>query len=312
MRPRQVLPYLAALLLLVWILGTLARSGTGSSILANSYWLVYAAQLLPFFALGAMAVLVIELARNWRAMSDALGFGIAQRRRIKQKRKTHTKVQMIVWTGFWVIAIGTLFWKCGGIVCKPGNSTQTLPDQIASVVDNSTGTRPIIPGIFGTAYALSDFVESEWFSITFLSLLAVSSVILARSFWVSRDQVPFDGVLPAAVRQEGSAAVEDALGILRAQDAGDSRSRILACYERMIKAATSLGARVSVDQTARELEAGIRLTFQLKGGGIADLTRLFEEARYSLHSMTEEDSEQAQRCLLEIGEELQISLGSLN
>ena len=47
--------------------------------------------------------------------------------------------------------------------------------------------------------------------------------------------------------------------------------------------------------------------FHLAGPGIGELTRLFEEARYSLHQLTEADSQEAQSCLVDIAEELKAS-----
>jgi len=44
--------------------------------------------------------------------------------------------------------------------------------------------------------------------------------------------------------------------------------------------------------------------FLLKGPGIARLTGLFEEARYSLHPMTWKDAEMARDCFIQIRDEL--------
>ena len=312
MRTRQVLPYLAALLLLAWILGSLARSGTGgTSILSNSYWLVYIVYLLPVVALGAMVVMIIFLAINWKLLSDVLGFGIAARKRMQ--RKQSNTIRLVVWITFWGLALGVLFWRCGGIFCEPTNSTQTLSGTVTNIVDNGPNPKlPSLAGLSGPVLALADLVGSPWFATAFLGLLLVSTVIIARSIKVSLDETRAGRFLPARVREEGAVAVEDALRVLEMEEIPDPRARIMACYERMIRAAASLGAHVSVDQTARELETGIRHMFTLEGPSIRDLTRLFEEARYSLHQITEQDSEEAQRCLLEIGEELRATVSVQN
>ncbi len=311
MRTRQVLPYLAALLLLAWILGSLARSGTGgTSILSNSYWLVYIVDLLPVFALGAMVVMIVFLALSWKVLSDALGFSIAARKRMQ--RKQSNTIRLVVWITFWGLALGVLFWRCGGIFCRQSNSTRTLA-TVADVVNSGSGSAlPSLGGITGPLVSLGNIVASEWFATAFLGLLLVSTVILARSILVSFDETRSGRFLPARVKEEGAVAVEDALRVLEMVEEADPRTRIMACYERMIRAAAGLGADVSVDQTARELESGIRRMFQLKGPSIRDLTRLFEEARYSLHQITEQDSEEAQRCLLEIGEELRATVSVQN
>ena len=112
MKPRRMIPHLAALLLLAWILGSLARSGTrGGSILSNSYWLVYALELLPLIALGLMVALGVYLAINWRLMSDVLGFGMAGRRKVL--RKKNRTLGIMVWGAAWAVAIGVMMIRCG-------------------------------------------------------------------------------------------------------------------------------------------------------------------------------------------------------
>jgi fructose-1-phosphate kinase PfkB-like protein len=74
----------------------------------------------------------------------------------------------------------------------------------------------------------------------------------------------------------------------------------------MVQAAQHLGAPVSSDQTARELETAIRKMLMLLGPAIKELTELFEEARYSLHPITEKDGEKAHQCLLSIAEEMKL------
>jgi hypothetical protein len=109
-------------------------------------------------------------------------------------------------------------------------------------------------------------------------------------------------------RVEGLVAVEDALRILKTQPELDPRTRIINCYERMVQAARAQGATVTSDQTARELETSIRKMLVIRGPAIRELTNLFEEARYSLHNITENDAEQAQGYLHDIAEEMNIPL----
>ncbi len=289
-------------------MGSLARSGTeGASILSNSYWFLYLVYLIPVLALAAMVVMILYLAFNWKLFSDSLGFGMAMRKRMG--RKKNNTIGMAVWTGFWFLALGVLLWKCGGIFCRPENSTQTIPQTVAHEVGNATGSIPSPFAALGSsADAVASLLGSSWFAWTFMGLLIVSSLILARSVKVSMDEAHSGHYIQATVKAEGSLAVQDALRILKTEDTSDPRTRILACYEIMIRAAASLGAHVGLDKTARELEKGIRDTFQLEGSGIRELTRLFEEARYSLHHITEADSQQAQLYLMQIGEELKVTI----
>ena len=93
-----------------------------------------------------------------------------------------------------------------------------------------------------------------------------------------------------------------ALGTLAQAEVGE------ADYQRMVQSAQRLGAGITSDQTARELEKAISMMLLIKGSSLRKLTDLFEEARYSLHPITETEAEQAQECLLRIAEEMNITL----
>jgi hypothetical protein len=300
LKPTRLIPYLAALLLVAWILGSLARSGTsGGSLLSNSTWLVYAIDLLPLAALGLMVAIGIYLAINWRLMSDVLGFGLANRRRVLRKR--NRTLQLIVWITAWGLAIGVLLLKCGGLVCNSASSVSNTSSTVQNAITPG-GTLPQLP-LLGALLAVSSLIDTNFFIYTFFALVAVSSVIMVRAFAVSMKQGDPSEAEALAVVHEGQEAVQDAIRMLD-DETQNPRTKILACYQRMIKAAQDLGAPVGPDRTARELEKGIRDMFLLKGNGIAMLTALFEEARYSLHDVSEEDSGQARDCLLDIQEEL--------
>lgn len=91
---------------------------------------------------------------------------------------------------------------------------------------------------------------------------------------------------------------------------GDPRSRIIACYQNMITVVSRLGAPVHPELTARELENEIRSTFAITGPATGELTQLFEEARYSLHDINDDDATKARSCLESIAAELQLKLDS--
>ncbi len=302
MNSRRAISYLAALMVLAWTIGTLARSGPGKGgVLVNSYWLFYLVSAIPVIALGAMIAMVVFLAFNWKLFSDALGFGIARRR---AQKKGSSAIRLIVWMGFWGLALATLLYRCGGIFCNSSNnSTQTLT-MITNQVSPS-GPLPTIPSLLSAAPAIANLVGSEWFYLTFLGLLVISSVIIARSVKVSMDETRHANLVRLReVQEQGTIAVQEALQLLQEGENVEPRTRILACYQRMMRAAADLGAPIGPDQTARELESGIRGMFMLKGRGLHELTRLFEEARYSLHQMLEQDATLAHECLVEIGDEL--------
>ncbi len=302
MKTRRLLPYLIALLLLAWILGSLARSGTeGGSLLSGSYWLVYLVELLPLAAVGFMIVLTVSLLINWRLLSDALGFGMA-RRRAKPRKKNRTLLT-IVWLSSWLVAIAVLWVRCGGLFCRANGSALSLAGSVKNIV---TGQDPFpqLP-ILSPVLALANLVDTNFLVFSFLGILAVSSVIMVRAFKVSWDESKSANTENTLlVQAQGREAVQEAMRVLDEDENGEPRVRIIRCYERMIKAAADLGAPVGPDRTARELEKGIRGMLLLKGPGIANLTRLFEEARYSLHAVSEEDAGLARECLVEIQDEL--------
>ncbi len=298
MKPRRLLPYLIALVLLAWVLGSLARSGAGGgTILSNSIWLVYLVELAPFVAVGLMIALVVSLIINWKELAESIGFQLAPKRGRKKKNRT---VEIIVWMAAWLVAIVVLLSRCGGITCSASGATEGLKKL---VIHNDP--LPGLPSLFSPAISFAGTVNYQILVPAFLAVLVVSSIIMVRAIKVSWDETR--GLMSeniVAVQQQGQAAVQDAIRVLESEESGDPRTRIILCYERMIRAASDLGAPVGPDRTARELERGIRGMFQLKGQGIAKLTSQFEEARYSLHIITDEDSQAALDSLLEIQGEL--------
>jgi hypothetical protein len=301
LKTSRLLPYLIALVLLAWVLGTLAHSGTGGgSLLANSYWLVYAIELMPLLALGLIVVFIGLLIANWKFIAEALGSGMSRNRRVRGKKSW--RIMAIVWLTTWSIAIVYLEIRCHGLICSTSGTNATAA-SIQNVVAGS-GPLPSIP-LLGAVVTFASLVDTNLFAATFFGVLIVSSVIMVRAVMVHLEDTRNESVqFIEAVQEQGRDAVRAALKILDDDSEGDARQRILTCYQKMIEVAAHLGAPVGLDKTARELELAIRSTFQLNGSGIARLTRLFEEARYSLHAITWEDADMARECLTEINEEL--------
>ncbi len=267
----------------------------------NSYWLIYFLYITPLIALGLIVAMIFFLAYNWRFLSDAIGFGMAGKRKQQKKRSKRT-IQTILSIAVWLIAIEVLLRQCGGLFCKSSQAANS--SQVQQLV---SGSAPL-PALFSieAISRLDSIVQTNWFYIAFLGLFAVSSVIIARAIKVSWEEMKEPITEIPTPQAEGIAAVEDAIHILESQDTPDPRSRIIKCYQRMIQAAQHLGAPVTSDQTARELERAIRKMLMLKGSAINELTHLFEEARYSLHPVTEKDGEEAHGHLLAIAEEMKI------
>ncbi len=305
LKRNRLLLFLAALALLAFALGSIPRSQPGGpSLLLDSYWLIYLLLLTPLVALALMVVMIALIAYNWRLLSDALGLGIAYRR--KQQKKRGKRFQILVWTVAWLVAVEVLFQKCAGrgILCSSPQTATGISPTLQGFVSGS-GPGPVLPDL-QLVSQIGLFVQTSWFGIAFLGLLVVSSVIIIRGFKVSWDESKRVISLVPALETEGKSAVEDAIRILESEETLDPRTRIIQCYQRMIQAVQHLGAPVTSDQTARELETAIRKMLLLKGPSIHGLTMLFEEARYSLHLITEKEGEQAHQCLLAIADEMKL------
>jgi hypothetical protein len=248
--------------------------------------------------------MIAYTAFNWRYLSDAIGLGLAKKRKAARKKKQSSIIKLVVWMSTWAIAILVLTQKCGGIFCNTQGQAPPGADKVAS--ESASGQ--IIP-FLGTVAQLSSIVQSNWFIAAFIGFLAISTVIVARGIIVSWNETRSELVGQLAQpTAEGISSVEDAFRILEARTEADPRTRIINCYMRMVQSAQRLGASISSDQTARELEMAIRSMLMIKGSSLRELTDLFEEARYSLHPITEADADQAQQCLLDIAREMNISL----
>jgi hypothetical protein len=107
-----------------------------------------------------------------------------------------------------------------------------------------------------------------------------------------------------ARRREMRKAVETTLTHLAV--GGDVRAGILRCYQELCVLLGGQGLSDQVSYTAREIEHAALLKLGLSEEGIDRLTRLFELARYSHHSLREEHREEAIRALELVRGELEL------
>lgn len=295
---RRVLPYLVGLLVLAFALGSLPHGTPGGSLLFQSYWLLYVIYLAPFAILAIMVALIIFIGLNWRALGTRIGMGlVGQRKPRKKKPSYYMLIQML----FWALAIGVLVQR------QATASGSTGPNSIIAQIKNdpSGASNPFLGG--GILPAVTNIVQNNWFSVALLGIIVVGGLVMFQSARVAMHAN--DSMYPELEEKqlEGLKAVHYAMKLVE-DTATDPRSRIISCYQHMLSTVSQLGAPVSSDQTARELEKAIRSTFFLKGPATSDLTRLFEEARYSLHEILEEDATNARNDLQLIANELKIQL----
>ena len=293
---RRLLPFIVVLLILTIALGSLSRSQPGGSLLFHSYWVLYLIYIIPVVALAGMVVLVVIIARNWRDLSEGIGHGIARRRRFRKPRSLRF---MAVQIFFWSLAGGFLLFRRANTQMQTAN----LKEQIVGAPTDA----PFL-GFEGTIPMLSNIIQTNWFGFATIGLLIVSGVVILQSARVAfRESRTMDMETILSNQMEAAQAVEKALEILK-QSELDPRSRIISCYQQLILTASRLGASMSPDQTARELEKRIRSLFALRGREIGELTKLFEEARYSEHPITEEDANHAYENLVAVGNELNVQI----
>ena len=305
MKVPRIIPYIIGLIVLAFALGSLTRGTPGGNLLFRAYWLLYLVYLGPVFIVGAMVAVIILVGLNYRDLGAAIGYGIAQRRK-KRKRGSHysTLVSMF----FWALAIGVLIVTKGSIL-NPNQSANS------TIIGNIQGEDPTAPNILKTGDflpALSSLVQNSWFSLAFLGLLIVGGVVVIQSIRVALKETHDVTILELQGKQEqGLQAIREAIKLVE-DPASDPRSRIIACYQHLITTVSGLGAPISSDLTARELDRAVRSTFALKGPATTDLTRLFEEARYSLHEISDNDADRARGYLESVAEELKIQLPTVN
>jgi len=255
----------------------------------------------PVVILGAMVAVIILIGLNYRDIGAAIGFKMAQKRRTRKRGSRYTIfIQMF----FWALALGVLIEYKGSIF----NPTKGANSTIVSNIVGQDATAPSLSQIGGLLPVFSSLVQSTWFSLAFLGLLIVGGVILVEGYRVSLKETHDLRIQDLqSNREQGLVAVQEAIKLVH-DVASDPRDRIIACFRYLTATVSRLGAHVTSDQTARELEAAVRSTFALKGASITDLTQLFEEARYSLHEITESEVDKARGDLESVAEELKTHL----
>jgi hypothetical protein len=298
---RRLLPYIVGLLILAFALGSLPRSQPGGSLLFRSYWLLYLIYLVPIAVLGITIALAVVVALNWRDISAAIGF---QRARNRKQRKRGSRWSSLISVAFWVLAIGVLLFKKGSIFNPNLSNNSTITQIIGgnSTVQDSLQLGGVIP-------VFSSLIDSSWFTLAFMGLVVIGGLVLVESYRVSiKETREINAQLLRTIRVQSLRAVNEAMRLV-GDRSRDPRTRIIACFQCLMETASRLGTPLSPDLTARELESAIRSRFELEGTASNDLTQLFEEARYSLHEIEDDDAETAHGYLEDIARELNVELG---
>jgi uncharacterized protein DUF4129 len=289
-----------ALVLLAWAVASLARSVPGGGLLVNSYWLLYLIDLLPLVGLGVMVLLIVLLVFFFKDLSTGLGSGIARKRK---QRKKYSALRFLVVVFSWAFAVMFLMLRCNGIICNQSNGS--VAKGLEQNVLGGSDPSPALISFQATVAGLTSFVRLSWFMPAFLGLIVVCSLVVARSVFIGLRESKREVMQQIMANQErGLEAVQEAINMISDIEVSDPRARIINCYRCLVTAATDLGAPLTPDETARELERKLSRIFLLNGPAMKELTGLFEEARYSLHTITENDSLSAKQFLLEIEDDM--------
>jgi hypothetical protein len=132
--------------------------------------------------------------------------------------------------------------------------------------------------------------------------LVVAALLVLRWLWTHRWRPParpldvdFE-VLPDADVAE--AIGSDAAGQLAAVEQGGPRDGIVACWLRLEQTVASLGLPPRPSETAAELAARLLSTLDVDPRPVAALAKLYGEARFSEHEMSEDARTAARSALL--------------
>ena len=121
--------------------------------------------------------------------------------------------------------------------------------------------------------------------------------------WARDEYAPYNAEV---AKREALGVVQKTVTALRLN--GDYREAILRCYRQMCQVLSSRGFNIGLQETAREFSENISHKLELGGDAIRSLTFLFEEARYSDHSI--DDTKRA--VALSQLESLERSLATVN
>lgn len=195
-----------------------------------------------------------------------------------------------------VVLLGALFVALAGLVAP--TSPPTGPGSTGSnATSPATPAIPIGNGTSSGGFSLGAVVPA-WLPYVGVVALAVILVLVIAPFAIARWETrrPDRAPPPAAATRE---AVVAALAGLREGPGADARGTILVLYGRLL-AATERRSVTTDPLTPREVQAHVVRRLGVRPAVVAELTALFEEARYSAHPMTPAMVDRAERTLTDV------------
>jgi hypothetical protein len=295
MRPKHVLPVrfgpgaIAALGLLLGISGTLApRQGAAAGSLAAPLnlqlpdWLVVAAVTALTAASLLFLVLVFARPRTRRKKDDE------HIQYIEPRKLNPVVAALLIVLALTPAGIlgGAIFWfnRTGVSLGIPGVSsgmhgpalphTATVPPALP-LAGSGRPAPPLTTGLLGSLALLVGF----------------GSLGLVLWLWFGDRLLRRDDIAPEAFRDLVTGAVDDSFEDLRLEP--DARTAIIKTYRHFERALAAAELPRRAWQTATEFMCMALRQLPLPDAAVADLTRLFERARFSRHQLGTADREAA-------------------
>jgi len=132
--------------------------------------------------------------------------------------------------------------------------------------------------------------------LVFAAIIVVSFSMIFASFYRAYTYAREKHIdTNSAVRKEILDAVQAAR--MKLQENGSYHETILECYKRMCRMLSDKGYSITPSETAREFSESVSKKLELGRASVNGLTFLFEEARYSAHTIKEENRQLALGCL---------------
>lgn len=203
-----------------------------------------------------------------------------------------------------VLFVGLFHLLSGGGGAAPGNATGPSRNSSGSnggpTDFNSSLNSSRLPIGGGIPGPLASLAHVPWADVGIALLVGLAAVLVYLLYAPAPPPEPSDGAAEEEARRARlRGELRAALDALADDPAADPREAIRALYHRWLLA---IGPRLGETRprTPRELSADVGAALGLPPGPVELLTALFEEARYSTHPMTAEDSRRARRALREL------------
>lgn len=241
-------------------------------------------------ATGALATLLFALGAVWVAgilVASPLATGLTARAEVAQQRRWSQTIAVIV------IVVAILFMLSGA-----GRLGNRGPDRVNPAAPTGEQVpRGREPGRYLPTPPIDWFVVLAVFGVAFVGFAAAARMVVRSNKAVIRE---------VEAREALAAILDDTLDDLRAEP--DPRKAVIACYSRMERSLASYGLPRHPFEAPDEYLG--RVLDELHSGSPAArrLTRLFERAKFSEHSIDASMKDEAIEAVSELRSELTAEL----